>query len=349
MSLSVFMPNYNHSAWLPHALRALVSQVPAADEIIIVDDGSTDDSVATIEGFAARYPSIKLIRHETNQGIVAAVNTALNAASGEFLLGAAADDVVLPGLFEHATAGLRAYPQAALFCAEAALIDREDNIVGFRPWVLPRYTSGFVSPQDARRAIQHTDNWFLGTGIMYRRERIAEIGYFDHTLGSLTDTMANRLLAFRHGFYFEAKVLSAWRVYPESFSSRSSLSETESERLIRTAKQWIGTNFPADMRESYAPLFERRLRFSLALQRLVWADKVVDSAGIAEAMRWGGFDRTVLRVLAKMPYLRSRLVLGWLAVRARPYGFGALLRSFWRKLTLNRSRRRSLQAQLAGR
>ena len=348
MSLSVYLPNYNHAAWLPRSLGALVSQVPAADEIVIVDDGSTDDSVAIIEAFQARHPSIKLIRHETNQGIVAAVNTALAAVTGEFLLGAAADDVVLPGLFANAIAALRAHPEAALFCAEAALIDRDDNFVGFRPWVLPRYTSGFVSPQDARRAILTTDNWFLGTGVVYRRERLAEIGYFDHSLGSLMDTMANRLLAFRHGFFFEAKVLSAWRVYPESFSARSSLSGTESERLISTAKRWIDANFPADIAEAYAPLFERRMRFSLARQRLVWTDGAIDSASIAAAMQWGWFDRAMLRILSAVPYLRSGLVMGWLLLRARPYGVGPMVRSFLRNVRLNRSRRRVLREQLTG-
>jgi GT2 family glycosyltransferase len=349
MSVSVIMANYNHARWLPRSLSAVLGQDPAPDEVIIVDDGSSDDSISVIEAYRSRYPSIKLIRHDKNRGVAAAMQTALAVASGEFLIGAAADDFVLPGLFAGAIAALRAHPEAALFCSEAVLVDRESRIVGFRPWVLPRYTSGYVSPQEARRAIRNTDNWFLGTGVMYRRERLAEIGYFDHSLGSLTDTMANRLLAFRHGFFFQAEVLSAWRIYPESFSSRSSLSGTESERLIGTAKDWIEANFPADIGKIYAPLFERRMRFNLARQRLVWADGAIDRAGIAAAMQWGWPDRAMLGILSAVPFLRSRLVMAWLALRARPYGLGPLLRSFLRNLTLNRSRRRVLQPQLASR
>jgi GT2 family glycosyltransferase len=346
--LSVIMANYNHARWLLRALSALLDQDPAPDEVVVVDDGSTDDSVSIIEAYRARYPSIRLIRHERNLGVAAAMETALAAVSGEFLLGAAADDFVLPGLFAHAIAALRAHPEAALFCSEAVLVDREDRIVGFRPWVPPRYTSGYVSPEAARRAIRTTDNWFLGTGVVYRRDCLAKIGYFDHTLGSLTDTMANRLLAFRHGFFFEAKVLSAWRVYPESYSARSSLSESENIRLVETGRRWIEANFPADMRASYPRLFERRLRFNLARQRLVWANGAIDRAGIAAVMQWGWFDRMMLRILSAVPGLRSRLVLAWLALRARPYGIGPLMRSFWRNLTLNRSRRRELQARLTG-
>ena len=212
MSFLVIMPNFNHAAWLPHALNALLQQTPPAGEIIIVDDASTDDSISIIESFQARHPSIRLIRHETNQGVAAAIKTAMAAVSGEFLLGAAADDYVLPGLFGRAIDALRAHPEAALYCSEVVMVDRNNNILGFRPATRPRTTSGYVSPADARRAIRHSDNWFVGTSVVYRRQRLNEIGNFDHTLGSLTDTMANRLLAFRHGFYFDTNVLSAWRV-----------------------------------------------------------------------------------------------------------------------------------------
>jgi glycosyltransferase involved in cell wall biosynthesis len=348
MSLSVIMTNYNHAVWLPRALTAVLRQDPPADEVIIVDDGSTDDSIAVIEAFQRRHPSIRLIRHDSNRGVVAAIETALAAASGEFLIGAAADDMVLPGLFAHAIGALRAHPQAALFCAEAVLIDRDDRILGFRPAAMPRCTSGFISPQEVRRAFRHTDNWFLGMSVVYRRERLAEIGYFDHSLGPLTDSLANRLLAARHGFFFEAKVLCAWRLYPESFSARSGLSATEGPRLIKTARRWIEDNFPADMRHSYALLAERRLRFNIARQRLVWASDKIDAAEIAALMQWGTFDQSVLRALSAMPIASSRLVLAWLAMRARPYGVGAMARSFLRNLALNRSRRRALQPLLAG-
>ena len=52
-SLSVVLPNYNHAKLIGRALAALLAQEHAADEIIVVDDGSTDDSVAVIERIAA--------------------------------------------------------------------------------------------------------------------------------------------------------------------------------------------------------------------------------------------------------------------------------------------------------
>src|SRR5580700_3223037 len=102
MSLSVILPNYNHGKLVARALHALATQQPAASEIIVVDDGSTDDSVKVIEALQRRYGTIQLIRNQTNQGIVASVKTALAIASGEYLLFAGSDDFILPGLFGRA-------------------------------------------------------------------------------------------------------------------------------------------------------------------------------------------------------------------------------------------------------
>jgi glycosyltransferase involved in cell wall biosynthesis len=346
MSLSVIMPNYNHAARLPRSLRALISQVPPADEIIIVDDGSTDESVSVIEGFQACHPHIRLIRHATNRGVTAAIQTALDAACGEFLIGGAAGDFVLPGLFAHALAALQAHPQAALFCAEVVVVDGEDSIFGFRPSGLPRSTGGYVSPGDARRALRHSDNWFAGPSVIYRRARLAEIGGFDRTLGALSDGMANRLLACRYGFCFEPKVLAAWRLDPESFSARSALSPTESARLIDGAKKWIDRYFPDDIRDNYRQKFDRRTRFSMARIRLVWAKGKLDWAGIADLMQWRAFDRGVLRLLASVPLLSASLALVWMVIRTRPFGSAVVAQMLWRNLTVNRTRRRELNRTL---
>src|ERR1700739_2587645 len=75
ISLSVILPNYNHAKLIPRALRAFLNQTPPAREIIVIDDGSTDDSVKVIEEFAQCHHSIRFVRHATNRGIIAAVQS----------------------------------------------------------------------------------------------------------------------------------------------------------------------------------------------------------------------------------------------------------------------------------
>ena len=218
---------------------------------------------------AEHHDCIRLIRHDVNRGAFAAVRAGIAAARGELLLFAAADDFVLPGLLARAETALRDHPDAAFFCSEVAVVDRRRHVVGYRPVVPPRFTSGYVSPAAMRREIQRTDNWFFGPSVVYRRRLLAEIGYFDESLGTLCDGLAQRLLAFHHGFYFAAEILAVWMVDPQSLSAQTSMSVTESRRVIDAGTRWIAAHFPADVRDSYRAVFGRRLRFNMARQRLL--------------------------------------------------------------------------------
>jgi glycosyltransferase involved in cell wall biosynthesis len=347
-TLSVVLPNYNHARWLPRSLAAIIAQADAGTEVLVVDDGSTDDSIEVVERFRRANDCISLIRHERNRGVGAAIATGLEAAAGEFVLVAAADDLVLPGLFARAVAALRANPQAAFFCSGTVLIDSRDRIIGFRPIVFPRATAGYMSPVEMRRAIRSSDNWFVGSSVVYRRDRLAAIGDFDETLGSLADGMANRLLAFRHGFYFDPEMLSAWRRSPDSVSGRTAQSAAESRRCRSLAAQHIRETFPADIRDDYARLFDRRFRFNVVRLRLVWGAGQIDWRALFDLLDLSGLDRTVMRSLGRLPGVSSHLVLMWMALRLRPFGLRALGRAWWRRRTMTRSRRAALQSMVAG-
>ncbi len=343
MSLSVILPNFNHGDVIARALHALAAQTPAASEIIVVDDGSTDDSVAVIEALQCQYGSIRLIRNNTNVGIIAAVKTALEVATGEYLLFAASDDFVLPGLFGRALAGLTAYPQAAYFCANVALLDSASRVLGIRPVTVPRRGRGYLSPADVRRAIRKSDFWVLGTATIYRRRQLADIGYFDERLGSLGDVLANRLLAFRHGFYFDSAVLAAYNKDPMSFSARNALSLKESRRFLDAAATWIAANLPEDVRDEHGRLFDRRMRFGLARLWVIWRNGKLDADAMSDILKFGPFDRGVLRVFAGVPRGSSFLALGWMTLRMPPFSPGQLIAAWWRALYFGWFCRKRLQ------
>ena len=113
-TLSVILPNYNHAQYVESALQALVDQSTPALEVIVIDDGSTDASVEVVENFSKRYPYVRVLRNDRNQGVVASMNRGIQAAKGEFLFFASADDLVLPGFFEHSLLLLARHPNARL-------------------------------------------------------------------------------------------------------------------------------------------------------------------------------------------------------------------------------------------
>src|ERR1700687_483080 len=99
VTLSVVLPNYNHARFVGRALAALLGQQRTADEIIVIDDGSTDDSVRVIDGIAASAPAIRVLHNASNIGVIATLQRGLEAARGKYVYFAAADDWIFPDFF----------------------------------------------------------------------------------------------------------------------------------------------------------------------------------------------------------------------------------------------------------
>ncbi len=174
------------------------------------------------------------------------------------------------------------------------------------------------------------------------------IGYFDEQLGSLTDGLANRLLAFEHGFCFEPKVLSAWRRYAGSHSGQVAMTQEASEASLARAARWIAARYPADVRDWYGPLFDRRYRYNLARLRLIWSSGRPDVGALAALLKLGAADSAMVGLLARVPILNIKLILAWITLRLRPFALAALAKAWWRSITVDRGKRAALQQLLSG-
>src|SRR3954468_15293918 len=149
MQLSVIVTNYNHARYLPVALEALIVQTRPADELIIIDDASTDDSIAVIAPFLERCSAARLVRNPANLGCPASLNRGLAIARGEIVYFAAADDVTYRWLFEHGLALLAAYPQAGLMSARTEMMCEDGRMIGTMATPVPLRSPGFIPPETA--------------------------------------------------------------------------------------------------------------------------------------------------------------------------------------------------------
>jgi glycosyltransferase involved in cell wall biosynthesis len=90
--VTAYIPAYNVSEYLARTIEGLLAQTHAFDEVLVIDDGSRDDSAE----IASRYPRVTLIKHPSNKGLAAARNTALRAARNELVASVDADVVADP-------------------------------------------------------------------------------------------------------------------------------------------------------------------------------------------------------------------------------------------------------------
>src|SRR5688500_7031207 len=100
MTVSVVMPAYNAEATIASAMASVRAQTYAGWELIVVDDGSTDRTAEIAAGAAATDKRIRVIR-QRNQGVAAARNAAIEAATGRYLAFLDADDLWLPSKLER--------------------------------------------------------------------------------------------------------------------------------------------------------------------------------------------------------------------------------------------------------
>lgn len=105
-SVSIAITCYNYARFLPQCLDSCLSQTVAPDQIVVVDDGSTDGSWEVISGYAARFGNVHGIRQD-NAGMCAATNAALLACTGNVVLLLDADDLMLPRRVEVVLSALR--------------------------------------------------------------------------------------------------------------------------------------------------------------------------------------------------------------------------------------------------
>ncbi len=129
-TISVLMGVYNEEAYLEKAIDSILGQTFEDFEFLIVDDNSTDQSPTIVESY--KDDRIQLIRNDTNQGLTASLNRALDRAKGTYVARQDADDISEPWRFERQVSFLERNDDVALVGTGAYLIDSDDNVVDKR-------------------------------------------------------------------------------------------------------------------------------------------------------------------------------------------------------------------------
>jgi glycosyltransferase involved in cell wall biosynthesis len=343
-ALTVVIPHFNQKDFLPRAVASVLQAEPGDLEILIVDDGSTDDSEPVLAALEALYPLVTIIRCKTNQGVPAALNIGLAAAQTRCVTFLGADDLVLPDLYIHLLRAVDDYPAAALACGQIAIVGGDGSVRGVRPITPPAFRTEYLDPQTICRRIKSTDHWICSTTAVFRTDLLRAAGGFDATLGVFCDIVVARILAFQHGFVYVPGVRAVFLVAAETLSGSARLDPDENTRQLAVARERLSASIIGQLAPDYPDLFARRLRFSAARLQLVQSDRSADPRAVVEVA--GGTD-TDLKVLATirqtigLRWMGRLLALGWLTFRLRPFSPAHLMVHALRNwFTLIRQRQR---------
>ena len=215
-TLSVVMCNYNHSHYIQEALQAILSQSFSPLEVIVIDDGSTDNSVQIIESIAEKNPTIKFYRNVENEGVWHSSNKGAKIATGEYIYFCAADDRVCPGFFEKSVKILNQNPQAGLSSALSKIIGEDGTDMMWEKSPVISTTECFLSADQVRKTLLKHGFWFTGHTVIFRRDCIVkdkDTDVWDPELYQFADHIVTMIVATKHGVCFIPEILATWRTY----------------------------------------------------------------------------------------------------------------------------------------
>jgi hypothetical protein len=238
-TISLLLANYNNGIFLRTSLEAVLSQTRLPDEIIIVDDGSTDESIEVIQRFISMCPRARLLRHERNLGQHAAIQRALLEARCDYIVWASSDDLLLPRFIEKSVNILSSHPGVGL-CFSQLCAWREDTGV-VRQFSRKSHGAAFdlgtesrcYSPRELREVLRRRYLWISGNTVVARRDALLAMGGFDARLRWHADWFAFYAVALRHGACSIPETLAMMRERDQTYSGDGMIDRTAQRVVLR--------------------------------------------------------------------------------------------------------------------
>lgn len=206
-TISVLMTVYNAAAYIESAIQSILDQTYRDFELIINNDGSTDNTVAVIRQFTDSR--IRFFDHSENRGLTYARQTLLEAAEGKYVAILDSDDISFPDRLEKQYRFLEDHPVVVLCGGNALLIDKEGKLTG--DLLHPFYRA------EELKVRLFFNNIFVHSSVMFRREQaLLAGGYRDKAPAEDYDLFVR--LAEQHSVHIFNEPLVFYRVHEENIS-----------------------------------------------------------------------------------------------------------------------------------
>lgn len=257
--ISILIPNYNHARYLPRCLDSIFAQEHSGVEVIVCDDGSTDQSLEILRAYQVGRPSLKLMQNPQNQGVMATLNKLYGAATGDYLLGLGADDQVGEGYLTLLKSVLEQYRPALVFS------DIRVDIIDFQSSESITFGSaaGLWSCQDF---VDRYRQFPYGVGgcTVHRADLLRQHLATAEQLGPLFDFWINHAIAFMHGGYYIPGEFSRFTAYAGSYGARA-----RNRQVYRKFLDCLAQPENRSLRECYRQSTILRMHGSVALWELL--------------------------------------------------------------------------------
>lgn len=127
--VSLIIPAYNAGQYIGRALESVENQTQPPDEVIVIDDGSTDETASRVREFAIRSKLSVFFEQQQNKGPGAARNRGIKKSSGDLIVFLDADDVIYPGFLDQVTRALNRHTHWIACFSDRDVVDKHGNLI----------------------------------------------------------------------------------------------------------------------------------------------------------------------------------------------------------------------------
>ena len=231
--VTVIIPAYNYARFLPMAIRSVLGQSCPDWELVIVDDGSTDNTAEVVQPFLKSDARVRYV-HQKNAGLSAARNTGIRHAHTPFVALLDADDEWEPAFLER---GLEAFQRLP---AEFGLVATASCLMDAAGQLLPASDRGTKSEREIRAEELILKNRFHASSPLIRREVFETCGMFDESLRSSEDRDMWIRVARRFRIQLRPEVLVRARRHGDNMSANCDRMRENIRKMLEKARAGQG-------------------------------------------------------------------------------------------------------------
>ncbi|CAN5429148.1 hypothetical protein BH10ACI4_BH10ACI4_22280 [soil metagenome] len=229
-SVDIIIPAYNAAHYLPFAIESVIAQTFEDWRMVLVDDGSTDDTPSVVAPYRERLGARLLYIRQPNGGLPAARNAAIRNSSAEFLALLDADDVWLPNRLADSMKSFEGRPELGLSYGYISRIGPDGAVID--TFAKPqRNGEGRIATSIYTRAV-----YLPCPTITFRRKAVDEVGLFDETMRATEDRDLWLRIAQKYEVALVPHLLAYYRTSPTSMT-------TDPERMLKAQIQFIEKHY----------------------------------------------------------------------------------------------------------
>lgn len=225
-TVAIVMANYNHGRYLHESLGGIAAQTRPADEVLIIDDGSTDDSVEIIQRFIAANPGVRFLRNKGRLGVHESISRVLPFVTSDYIVWTAADDRLLPHFLERSMGALERHPHAGLCFSETTQLLGDSGVtVPFAKEPTVKHTFDlsdlpeYLSPRAIVKRMKRAYLPIAANTVVAKREALLALKGYPSQLEWYADSFAYTAIALRYGACVVADTLAVIRTTTGSYSN----------------------------------------------------------------------------------------------------------------------------------